>query len=81
MGSPPSCFNWGFNTVPNVNDAWNLTSRGWSKVNVDKSYCNCGVIDKPPRIRFDREENGVYLARVIQCTFCNALILPSLHKM
>lgn len=43
-----------------------MTSRRWTNINVDKLYCDCGEVKKPVRLKFDKEENGVFLAKLLQ---------------
>ena len=68
--TPVGVFHWGINVGPNVHEAWNLTSFKWSGFakRQETSYCICGQIKDPARLKFDVFVDGVYRAKIISCT-------------
>ena len=64
--TPSGVLHWGINISPNVHEAWNCTSRLWHKQDMDKSYCDCGTLPNPPRLAYAGQEEGVYMAKLIQ---------------
>ena len=66
--TPVGIFHWGINICSNVHEAWNVTSMKWSGMMqiIDRSYCICGEVKDPARLRFSGEiVDGVYRAAIV----------------
>lgn len=46
-----------------------MTTPNWAKLDTDMSYCICGAVKGPVKIKYDKVVNGVYLAKMLKGNF------------